>query len=238
VCSDSFYYNKDEDTCDDCSKGGQTHALITSSEGIALIILMSIILILCVFMVYERFNSSRAKDEAYAQEVTAATVKWRAGWKHMETILKVLTAFVQIVVNISLVCFITFPSKFEVMLTAFSILNLDVLPALGIQCWFNGFNYIDSMIYMTASPLMLAVLIFVLYLSPSMWAKWRGNRTEEEQPARKTFYFFAFLLLTFCVLVGSSRGVLSFFMVCVVLILTVEYFMMITFSIFEFLPIA
>jgi Na+/H+ antiporter NhaD/arsenite permease-like protein len=95
------------------------------------------------------------------------------------------------------------------VLTAFSIFNLNVLPALGIQCWFNDFNYIDSMMTLTVVPLAVAALIFFMYLASSLRAK-LGKQTEEQRKARAQFYSFLFLLLTFCVFIGCSSSVFLF----------------------------
>ena len=64
----------------------------------------------------------------------------QARWESAETKLKALAAFLQIVLNISFTCTVKFPVEFQAVLTTLSLFNLDILPALGIQCWFNAYD--------------------------------------------------------------------------------------------------
>ena len=79
------------------------------------------------------------------------------------------------------------------------------------------------MIVVTVVPLLLALLLLILFLANTAYAQFkRRNQSEEQRQManlqRAHFYSFLFLLLTFCVLVGTSSS-LFLFLKCHVFIL-------------------
>ena len=81
-------------------------------------------------------HHSKPKRDSYDsfKETTEKTMTTRKKWLWLETKLRALAIFLQIVLNIDFNCDIIFPDIFEGVLRTVSILNLNVLPALGIQC--------------------------------------------------------------------------------------------------------
>jgi hypothetical protein len=77
--------------------------------------------------------------------------------------IKTFSSFFQISLNISFNCAVTFPATFTRVLTSFKVLNLDLVPSLGLQCSFLGFDYIDSLLGQTVAPLVLAFLLLFAY---------------------------------------------------------------------------
>lgn len=61
-------------------------------------------------------------------------------------------------------CNIEFPPLFEKALRSIAILNLDIIPSLGLQCRFSEFDYIHSMVSITVGPLVLGMLLVFAYM--------------------------------------------------------------------------
>jgi len=87
----------------------------------------------------------------------------RNGMK-MQVQLKCLVAFLQIAGNISFNYSITWPANFERLMSALEVVNFDLAPYLGINCFATRFNYIDKMVAMTLLPLAVAVNLLMAYL--------------------------------------------------------------------------
>ena len=51
-----------------------------------------------------------------------------------KTRLKCLMSFGQVTANIGFTCSVTFPPIFEKIMNVFAVLNMDLLPALGLAC--------------------------------------------------------------------------------------------------------
>jgi len=137
VCDKGFYHNADKNECIDCSEGGKLRALLTSSGAIVLMVLIVSVGAGCL---YRRCHRKRGEENTEDFEVVRLEQKMQARWESAETKLKALAAFLQIVLNISFTCTVKFPVEFQAVLTTLSLFNLDILPALGIQCWFNAYD--------------------------------------------------------------------------------------------------
>lgn len=72
--------------------------------------------------------------------------------------VKALTAYLQIAVNISFNCGVAYPANFTSFLDGVKVINVDLIPALGLQCEYNGFDYVHKMV----RARFYAPLIFVL----------------------------------------------------------------------------
>mmetsp|Transcript_57436 Transcript_57436/g.113194 ORF Transcript_57436/g.113194 Transcript_57436/m.113194 type:complete len:737 (-) Transcript_57436:21-2231(-) len=108
---------------------------------------------------------------------------------------KASVAYCQIVVSISFNCVINFPSLFEKILRGLEIFNLNILPALGLQC-ISRFDYLDQLLFMTLSPLFVMLVLLIVY---AVSAK------------TKQTVFTLGLLLSFLVLVGVSSHTIHLF---------------------------
>ena len=49
------------------------------------------------------------------------------------------------------------------MLLSFNIVNADIVPALGLNCTFSGFDYIAKMLVVTMVPIALSLFLLVAY---------------------------------------------------------------------------
>ena len=137
--------------------------------------------------------------------------KGKGFWTNLFHKLRTICVFLRIVLLVGFNCVVTFPTSFELVLTALSIFNLDILPALGIDCWLSKFDYIHTMISTTIAPIAASSLWFFCFLTASAIAKCRGTDTKKAKVKRSNFYAYFFLLLTFCVLIGTSSSVMHFF---------------------------
>ena len=84
-------------------------------------------------------------------------------------------------------------------MAALAFANLDIIPSLGFQCTFAGFDYISKMVVQTLVPLALAAVLSLAYLI---------NRFK---PASANMVAYMFLLLTFLVLPSTSTTLFHFF---------------------------
>jgi hypothetical protein len=102
-------------------------------------VLMILIISIVGGCLYRRCRRNRG-TEGLEDEAVKLEQKLQARWERVETKLKALAAFLQIVLNISFTCTVQFPIKFQSVLTTLSVFNLEILPSLGIQCWFNAYD--------------------------------------------------------------------------------------------------
>jgi len=76
--------------------------------------------------------------------------------------IKILVAFGQIAINTGFNCKVDFPKTFTAVLNALKLLNLDIVPSLGLQCKFN-FDYCSNMVIVCISPLIILFILLVQY---------------------------------------------------------------------------
>jgi len=78
---------------------------------------------------------------------------------------KALVSFAQISSDVSYNCNINFPGLFQSLLESLAIFKLDIIPSLGLGCYFNSFDYINKMVVVTLMPFaLLGLLLFVFAL--------------------------------------------------------------------------
>jgi len=58
---------------------------------------------------------------------------------------------------------VSFPALFERILDACKVLNLDVVPSLGLQCAYSGFNYYGLLLTTTLAPIACAAILGLGY---------------------------------------------------------------------------
>jgi hypothetical protein len=58
--------------------------------------------------------------------------------------IKSMISFGQISANVGFNCNIHFPNSVERTLATFGVLNLDLVPSLGLQCRYSSFDYIHK----------------------------------------------------------------------------------------------
>ena len=101
--------------------------------------------------------------------------------------------------NIGFNCSVSFPATFESVTNALNVVNLDVVPALALSCYFSGYDYVGKLLLMTLAPLAIGGTLGIAYLLPSTSA-----------PHRELIAY-AFLFFTFVIMVGASTTIFHFF---------------------------
>jgi len=69
--------------------------------------------------------------------------------------------FGQIAVNIGFNCDIRFPEMFENVLSALAVVNIDIIPSLGMSCKLSSFDYTDKIFAVTLVPLFLGLILLM-----------------------------------------------------------------------------
>jgi len=82
----------------------------------------------------------------------------------MQVKLKTLISFGQIAINIGFNLDVVYPDLYAQFLASLGIVNFDLVPSLGLQCRFNSFDYIDRMLAVTISPLIIAFILGIFYI--------------------------------------------------------------------------
>lgn len=60
-------------------------------------------------------------------------------------------------------CSVSFPDVFNVILAPLNILNLNIVPSLALACRINNFDYANTLVGITVSPIVFAAFLFLLY---------------------------------------------------------------------------
>jgi len=81
---------------------------------------------------------------------------------NMQVKLKMMTSFGQIAVNIPFNCNVGFPEQFTKMLDSLAVVNFNVVPSLGLNCNFNGFDYISTMVSQTMVPILVSLVMGIV----------------------------------------------------------------------------
>jgi len=169
---EEFYLEPSSRTCIPCGDGGGIKQLFTPIPILMACMLVAFFASLSCLVCGSRAKakaSAKRKDSEVSQSIRilhtvrkcAAFVKKEV--KKAQIKSKALYAFMQIATNIGFNCNVTFPVEFEISVKLVSIVNLDVLPAFGLQCWMARFDYIDSMVSMTVLPLFMAAFLMLVY---------------------------------------------------------------------------
>ena len=103
--------------------------------------------------------------------------------KKMQIKVKTLVGFAQIMTSIGFNCAISFPPLFEKASSSVEVVNLDLLPAFGINCRLSDFNFADKMVAMMLAPIGLCFLLGIAYCYVQ---RSKGGRFEpSEEQAKK-----------------------------------------------------
>ena len=94
-----------------------------------------------------------------------------------------------------------FPRLFAKVLRGLALVNLDIVPALGLECAFNNFSYIYKMVLVTMTPLALALLLAIGFAY--------SFKTKNEKA--KNVISYLLLFLTYLVFVGTSTTLIFYF---------------------------
>jgi hypothetical protein len=204
ACDDGFYFAKDEGECLGCDIVNKNPLQLWLASPVLITISIAAVLAL-VYVVYKMGLRACFKLK---QEIDAASSAGRAmssssggavqsamdAWKGMKVKIKAFTSFAQISVNVGFSCGVSMPAAFNAAVGPLQVFNLAILPALGLNCHYSNYDYIDSMVVTTLVPLGVCASIMACVAVADF---------------KKVFY--AFLIFTFLILVSTSTVVLEFF---------------------------
>jgi hypothetical protein len=74
--------------------------------------------------------------------------------------------------------------QFSNILSFLAILNLDIIPALGLDCRFGGFNYLNKIVVVTMIPVGVSIILLWTYASMTLYARWQGVPYEKGPTVR------------------------------------------------------
>ena len=97
-----------------------------------------------------------------------------------------LIATWQITLAISFNCVIAFPDLFEEALSYLAIASLDIVPELGLDCYYASFDYASKMVAVSLAPIGVAVLLCMMFFL-STWCS-SGDNPEERYRLRVATY--------------------------------------------------
>ena len=96
--------------------------------------------------------------------------------------------------------------QFSNILKVLAIFNLDFIPALGLDCRFGGFSYLDKLVVVTLIPVAVSTILLWTYVSMSFYARKKGVPYE-----KGATIIYLFLFFTFMILVNCSGAVFAYF---------------------------
>ena len=82
-----------------------------------------------------------------------------ASGKRSKVKVKILASFAQVTANLGFVTGVTLPPLFVGFTSPLGLVNLNVLPSLGLGCALAGFDYVDSLLLATLLPLAVALAL-------------------------------------------------------------------------------
>jgi len=201
LCADGYLLDDETQTCETsvCSTGGGASSRAFSTLAVLALFVGGVVAGVWCYVRRLRkglLGSGGGIGPAHLHQVHKEVTKV---WKSAATRAKALVAFMQIVSSVAFNCSIVFPPIFERVLGILGIFNLDVVPALGLQCWFDSFDYIKKLVMVTVGPLAIAVVLGVQYALTLCCSSDPAKKKKRVQ-----LVSYLFLMLTFLVLVSTS----------------------------------
>ena len=179
VCADRYFFKKEEKRCSPCDGEGSElgERVASSSTLIVAIVIVALILIAAVVSMVPRINNNK-----YVKKIKGALGKLKKGAAKA----RMLIATWQITLAISFNCVIAFPDLFEEALSYLAIASLDIVPELGLDCYYASFDYASKMVAVSLAPIGVAVLLCMVFFL-STWCS-SGDNLEERYRLRVASY--------------------------------------------------
>jgi len=117
--------------------------------------------------------------------------------KEAQVKLKALTSFSQISVSVAFNCSISFPTAMTKLTDSLSVVNLDVVPKLQLQCRFSGFDYVDKMVVQCMGPIFISAFLGLVFVYLKVKAALAGKISVKQQKAMEAYSAPAELLAKF-----------------------------------------
>ena len=156
VCDDDHYHQRESSSCAKCKNDVDPWRVLTS---VGVIFLLGVIVAAVLYKIYRSRKEGEDGDEDGSEDAGKYIMWMRKMMRKGRTRAKALWAFGQINVNVSFNCGISFPRIYEQVTAALGFVNVDLIPALGLEC-LARFNYISTMLLTTLAPIVVCLLLW------------------------------------------------------------------------------
>ena len=143
--------------CAKCKNDVDPWRVLTS---VGVIFLLGVIVAAVLYKIYRSMKSGENGDEDGSEDAGKYIIWMQKMMRKGRTRAKALWAFGQINVNVSFNCGISFPRIYEQVTAALGFVNVDLIPALGLEC-LARFNYISTMLLTTLGPIVVCLLLWL-----------------------------------------------------------------------------
>ena len=189
VCDDDHYHQKESSSCAKCKNDVDPWRVLTS---VGVIFLLGVIVAAVLYKIYRSRKEGENGDEDGSEDVGKYIMWMRKIMRKGRTRAKALWAFGQINVNVSFNCGISFPRIYEQVTAALGFVNVDLIPALGLEC-LARFNYISTMLLTTLGPIVVCLLLWLQY---GMFSVVGAAKSAEQKVKRFNTHMYSFLVIT------------------------------------------
>jgi len=171
-----YYFNADSGTCEACEPSGSIRDIVAGASTLVKVLGgLMVAAAAAAAALYAKAKLSRSENRDNLEAKLAMRKKFNAKLKKFNVTLKQLTSMVQIASSIGFNCAITFPPVIERAFASVEVLNLDVMPSLGLNCRFSRFDYVDKVIVTSLAPLALCAVLAVAYKAVMVHAELTGK---------------------------------------------------------------
>ena len=157
VCDDDHYHQKESSSCAKCKNDVDPWRVLTS---VGVIFLLGVIVAAVLYKIYRSRKLGEDGDEDESEDAGKYIIWMQKMMRKGRTRAKALWAFGQININVSFNCGISFPRIYEQVTAALGFVNVDLIPALGLEC-LARFNYISTMLLTTLGPIVVCLLLWL-----------------------------------------------------------------------------
>ena len=207
VCDtdNAYYKNFDSGMCDKCSESNPLRGAVSSSPTLLAfcILLLVVLLVVAATTVrdyYNRKKESSSLNNVAMTDASSIKLKPKTLRKRLQfgVEFKQFISFVQVIASMRYTCGVRFPAQFDGLLAVLSVFDFDVYAALGIPCQNKHYDFIDRMIYVTAAPIILCVIVALAHAAIS-------NMKND-----KHSFYYALWFISFFTLANSSTILVEF----------------------------
>jgi len=206
VCDtdNAYYKNFDSRMCDKCSDSHALRTAVSSSPTLfAFCILVAIVLFgIPTTVLRDYYKRKKKSAEISNSSMTNASLKLRPKTLRKRLQLgvefKQMISFLQVIASMRYTCGVRFPSQFDSLLAVLSIFDFDIYAALGIPCQDKHFDLTNRMVYVTAVPIVLCVIVAFAHAAIS-------NMKND-----KHSFYYSLWLKSFLTLASSSTILIQF----------------------------
>ena len=190
VCDEGYFKDTKLNTCSSCAGTFEQNLMgvVTGSPVLLTFFFCFVVAVIgvCKFMFtppkevevdsveQHRAFMDRFRKWKRLMKLTQLVGKIQMISKAMKVKVKCLTSFGQIAATIAVNLNIEFPPITTNVLGSFEVLNLDIVPSLGLQCRFQSLNYMDTVVSVTTFPMFVVAFLGIVFVYKLQIGKARG----------------------------------------------------------------